>query len=99
MAIGAPFTADTIFAIGGAPLPGSPNDVNEALSLVDTDGDGVVDSADNCPTVYNPDQADVDGDGVGDACDNCVKTFNPEQLDTDGDGLGDLCDDKTEKVS
>lgn len=36
---------------------------------VDSDGDGVYDSVDNCPDVYNPDQADTDGDGVGDACD------------------------------
>ena len=34
----------------------------------DTDGDGVADSIDNCPTVPNPDQADKNFDGVGDAC-------------------------------
>ena len=27
----------------------------------DSDGDGILDSVDNCPTVYNPDQADSDG--------------------------------------
>jgi hypothetical protein len=35
----------------------------------DADGDGYGDKADNCPTVYNPDQADYDNDGIGDLCD------------------------------
>ena len=41
-------------------LPGAP----------DADGDAVPDTGDNCPGVYNPEQADTDGDGVGDACEN-----------------------------
>jgi len=44
---------------------------------MDTDGDGVPDTADNCPTVANASQADADSDGVGDACDNCVNVANP----------------------
>jgi Tol biopolymer transport system component len=36
---------------------------------LDSDGDGVPDFRDNCPTTPNPDQADRDGNGVGDACD------------------------------
>ncbi|MFO0973889.1 MAG: lamin tail domain-containing protein [Phycisphaerae bacterium] len=39
------------------------------VSSPDTDDDGILDCADNCPTVANPDQADTDGDGLGDACD------------------------------
>jgi hypothetical protein len=35
---------------------------------IDSDGDGIEDRYDNCPSVTNPDQADCDGDGVGDAC-------------------------------
>jgi len=34
----------------------------------DADRDGVLDSEDNCPTVYNPDQEDSNNDGRGDAC-------------------------------
>jgi cytosine/adenosine deaminase-related metal-dependent hydrolase len=42
----------------------------------DSDGDGIADSSDNCPKVFNPIrpldngvQPDSDGDGLGDACD------------------------------
>jgi hypothetical protein len=38
-------------------------------NATDPDNDGVIDPADNCPTVYNPDQQDTDNDGTGDACD------------------------------
>jgi hypothetical protein len=58
----------------------------------DQDSDLIADGCDNCPTVYNPDQADADQDGVGDACDNCPRRSNPDQADHDGDGKGDVCD-------
>ena len=31
----------------------------------DKDGDGIIDSKDNCPDVANPDQSDLDDDGIG----------------------------------
>ncbi|SDB65799.1 Por secretion system C-terminal sorting domain-containing protein [Flavobacteriaceae bacterium MAR_2010_188] len=42
----------------------------------DTDGDGICDFEDNCPTTSNTDQADSDGDGIGDVCDNAICTSN-----------------------
>ncbi len=39
--------------------------------IKDTDGDGIADDMDNCPTAANADQADSDADGAGDACDGC----------------------------
>ena len=70
-----------------------------APSASDSDGDGIPDAMDNCPTVFNPirpldngKQGDADGDGLGDECDPCPRdantttcsTFDPN--DPDGDG-------------
>ncbi len=38
-------------------------------SPADADGDTVPDTADNCPTIFNPGQDDLDGDNLGDVCD------------------------------
>ncbi|MFC1609335.1 hypothetical protein ACFL6C_00115 [Myxococcota bacterium] len=54
----------------------------------DTDGDGVCNDLDNCPTVANFDQADMDEDGVGDACDEPPAEC-PMALDFDLDPSGD----------
>ena len=39
------------------------------IALVDTDGDGVVDNADNCTLIGNADQRDTNSDGFGNRCD------------------------------
>jgi hypothetical protein len=59
---------------------------------IDSDGDGVCDSVDNCPAKPNPDQKDTDGDGVGDVCDNCPTVPNRDQKDSNGNGVGDVCE-------
>jgi hypothetical protein len=53
-------------------------------SASDTDGDGVSDCTDVCPTVPDPLQADFDGDGRGDACE-----AGTALLDADGSGRVD----------
>jgi hypothetical protein len=66
-------------------------DASTGTNATDTDGDGVPDSIDNCPTVPNPDQHDHDGDGRGDVCDVCPHLVDAGG-DADGDGVGDACD-------
>jgi hypothetical protein len=41
------------------------------LGLSDTDFDGIDDSIDNAPNVFNPDQRDIDNDGNADVIDPC----------------------------
>ncbi len=63
----------------------------DAVPGPDSDGDGIPDAIDNCPTVANADQHDEDADGLGDACDPCP--YLPGNADdSDGDGVGDACD-------
>ncbi|MFQ5876510.1 MAG: S8 family serine peptidase [Acidobacteriota bacterium] len=82
--------------------------VGDVCDLDDIDFDGVVNSLDNCPDVFNPLQTpaggasargsacnqntDRDADGINDRQDNCVRTPNAAQTDLDSDGIGDACD-------
>ncbi len=45
-----------------------------------SDGDGIEDFLDNCPSVSNAGQEDLDQDGIGNVCDSCT--------DLDRDGFG-----------
>ncbi len=78
-----------------------------AADVLDRDGDGVPDSVDNCPAVFNPIrptdhprvQSDLDGDGVGDACDawptcseNTASCLTLNAHDRDNDGVPNFFD-------
>jgi hypothetical protein len=55
----------------------------------DMDGDGVMNSADNCYRCLDEDNKD----GKSDACKVFGDTVNPIQRDADRDGVGNACDD------
>ena len=77
---------------------------NNPQDTTDSDGDGVVDFADNCPALVNADQADLDADGVGNVCDSDRDNDNvlndadaypddaSESRNFDGDAQGDNAD-------
>ena len=99
--------ATVLSACGGSSVSGSsaPDNSGGNQQVLDSDSDGIRDSADNCPLASNAGQADADLDGFGDACDsdadndgvlnandNCPVTANADQADVDGDLIGDACD-------
>jgi DNA-binding beta-propeller fold protein YncE len=53
---------------------------------IDRDLDADLDGLDNCPAVFNPDQADANGNGIGNACELLA------DADGDGDGVADGSD-------
>ena len=50
----------------------------------DRDGDGILNSDDNCPDTFNPGQADADGNNMGDAC----EPVEEEEAETGGEDTG-----------
>ena len=105
LAIATVMTAVVLLLSCGPETPAPP----ETSAPPDSDGDGIIDARDNCPSIANPNQAnlitvnntigdacdDPDGDGVYDISDNCPHTANPMQANNYGpDGdEGDACDD------
>ncbi len=91
---------------------GNKNVTTEGEILADSDGDGIDNGVDNCPTNFNPCQENVDGDTPGDVCDpdidndgilnaadNCAFVSNSGQANADGDAFGDICDNCTSAVN
>jgi len=80
-----------------------------AVTPTDSDGDGIANTADKCPGVFDPirpvdksAQADADADGQGDACDVCplvagsttCPVIDPNDRDQDGKpNISDNCPD------
>ena len=60
----------------------------EPIIVIDSDGDAVENSADNCPADANSDQLDTDEDGTGNKCDS---TPNGDDDSDTIDNLADNC--------
>jgi hypothetical protein len=65
--------------------------VAEPKQFLDSDGDGIPDIADNCPSESNSQQRDTDRDSIGDVCDDCPYSYDPQQSNTAGSAFGDAC--------
>ncbi len=90
-------TSESCSGSGDCLTGGNAFTINLTVSapVTDTDGDGVPDSTDNCPSVANADQADADGDGLGNACDSnsyapAVATAAADASGNEGDTLTTL---------
>jgi hypothetical protein len=57
----------------------------------DVDGDGVLNTADNCPAIANPGQGNEDGDTKGDESDPFPHQTGTADEDGDTDGIGNGC--------
>ncbi|MDX9723189.1 MAG: amidohydrolase family protein, partial [Myxococcota bacterium] len=86
-------------------VPWRKNEYEGISSPDDPDGDGIANSEDNCPLIFNPvrnkldigGQGDADNDGIGDACDRCPLNEGeecgaPAPDDRDRDGVKDFED-------
>ncbi len=75
----------------------------EAMGVNDSDGDGVEDDVDNCPTTPNgPNSGTCSAGEIGNPCTiphgncGCEGYCSIDQEDVDEDGVGDVCDNCSE---
>lgn len=95
--------ACSLFLLGLVACSGAP----EVVPELDTDNDGVADSADACPLDASKSEegvcgcgvvdVDADGDTVADCVDLCAA--GDDRLDADEDGIPDACDVECERDS
>lgn len=52
----------------------------DTVGCADSDGDGINDDLDNCPSKYNPNQEDSDQNGLGNVCDFNANPCSVEEL-------------------
>ena len=66
--------------------------IHADINYADNDSDLIPDWEDNCPNVYNPNQADIDNDNIGDACDfeDVEHWFVADYTDTKGDNYNNV---------
>jgi len=68
-------------------VTGGPRDLDgDGILGVDDDGDGIINTLDNCPLIYNVNQVDTDADGSGNACDD--NTIDISDISWTIDGVG-----------
>ncbi|MEZ4268210.1 MAG: MopE-related protein [Myxococcota bacterium] len=108
---GTPDASGSSDGVGGSDSAVGTPDGPGPTSPQDGDGDGVLNNVDNCPEIFNPNQADADGDFLGDACDPDIDgdgsinetdcdPYSPEVrpgvLERCGNGIDDNCDGDTD---
>jgi len=82
-------TPDFVLLEADGPAPSGLRHLRSMVTVgpavpADTDGDGIPDFCDNCPSIPNASQDDDDSDQQGNACDSCPMDM---MNDSDGDGL------------